>query len=258
MGRNKGKKRLPALFLLALLFLFPVLYMLFRSVYAVGDGISFLSYYEVLLGRPEYLVRFFRSLGMCLLIAAGQTLISCLAGTAFAKYRFIGDRFWFAVFVLFMILPIQVTLLPNYILLEMLGFLNSWKALIIPAVFSPFGTVWLTFVFRAVPDGSLDAARIDGANQLQLIRYIITPAAKPAVVTLFLLTFTESWNMVEQPMIFLEREQDYPLSVFLAAVSQGDIGIQSVCGLLCLVPVTFFFLYYREELTDGLKDVLWG
>ena len=238
MGRNKGKKRLPALFLLALLFLFPVLYMLFRSVYAVGDGISFLSYYEVLLGRPEYLVRFFRSLGMCLLIAAGQTLISCLAGTAFAKYRFIGDRFWFAVFVLFMILPIQVTLLPNYILLEMLGFLNSWKALIIPAVFSPFGTVWLTFVFRAVPDGSLDAARIDGANQLQLIRYIITPAAKPAVVTLFVLTFTESWNMVEQPMIFLEREQDYPLSVFLAAVSQGDIGIQSVCGLLCLVPVS--------------------
>ena len=106
--------------------------------------------------------------------------------------------------------------------------------------------------------GSLDAARIDGANQLQLIRYIITPAAKPAVVTLFVLTFTESWNMVEQPMIFLEREQDYPLSVFLAAVSQGDIGIQSVCGLLCLVPVTFFFLYYREELTDGLKDVLWG
>ena len=125
-------------------------------------------------------------------------------------------------------------------------------------MFSPFGTVWLTFVFRAVPDGSLDAARIDGANQLQLIRYIITPAAKPAVVTLFVLTFTESWNMVEQPMIFLEREQDYPLSVFLAAVSQGDIGIQSVCGLLCLVPVTFFFLYYREELTDGLKDVLWG
>ena len=125
--------------------------MLFRSVYAVGDGISFLSYYEVLLGRPEYLVRFFRSLGMCLLIAAGQTLISCLAGTAFAKYRFIGDRFWFAVFVLFMILPIQVTLLPNYILLEMLGFLNSWKALIIPAVFSPFGTVWLTFVPTHMP-----------------------------------------------------------------------------------------------------------
>lgn len=85
MDRNKGKKSLPALFLLALLFLFPVLYMLFRSVYAVGDGISFLSYYEVLLGRPEYLVRFFRSLGMCLLIAAGQTLISCLAGTAFAE-----------------------------------------------------------------------------------------------------------------------------------------------------------------------------
>lgn len=145
-----------------------------------------------------------------------------------------------------------------YFILEKLKLLNSWKALIIPAIFSPFGTVWLTFVFQAIPDSTLDAARMDGVNQLQMIRYIIVPNSKPAVITLFILVFTESWNMVEQPILFLEKETDYPLSVFLASLNQNAVGIQSVCGLLCLLPVTFFFLYYNTELTDGLKDILWS
>ncbi len=99
---------------------------------------------------------------------------------------------------------------------------------------------------------------MDGVNQLQMIRYIIVPNSKPAVITLFILVFTESWNMVEQPILFLEKETDYPLSVFLASLNQNAVGIQSVCGLLCLLPVTFFFLYYNTELTDGLKDILWS
>lgn len=64
--------------------------------------------------------------------------------------------------------------------------------------------------------------------------------------------------MVEQPIIFLEGELDYPLSVFLASVMENSMAVQSVCGLLCLIPVTFFFLYYHKELTDGLRDILWS
>lgn len=165
---------------------------------------------------------------------------SCMSGTTFAKYSFPLKKFWFILFALFMILPIQVTLLPNYILLEKLKLLNSWKALIIPAIFSPFGTVWLTFVFQAIPDSTLDAARMDGVNQLQMIRYIIVPNSKPAVITLFILVFTESWNMVEQPILFSKRNRLSPFC-FLASLNQNAVGIQSVCGLLCLLPVTFFF-----------------
>ena len=64
--------------------------------------------------------------------------------------------------------------------------------------------------------------------------------------------------MVEQPILFLEKETDYPLSVFLASLNQNAVGIQAGCGLRCLLPVTFFFLYYNTELTDGLKDILWS
>ena len=256
---KKKQKRILLLGILSLIFLYPVIYMLVCSVWEGGNtGGSFMGYYEVLLESPGYLVKFWRSLGMCLLISAGQTILSCMAGTAFAKYQLIGKRFWIVVMALFMILPVQVTLLPNYILMEKLGFLNSWKALVIPGIFSPFGTVWLTFIIQTIPDEWLEAARLDRANQFQIVRYIVIPGIKPAIVTLFVLTFVESWNMVEQPIIFLEGELDYPLSVFLAGFLDNSMAVQSVCGLLCLLPVTFFFLYYHEELTDGLRDVLWN
>lgn len=244
---KKRQKRVLFLGIISLVFLYPVIYMLICSVWeGKNAGVSMMGYYRVLLESPGYLVKFWRSLGMCLLIAGGQTILACMAGTAFAKYRFIGKKFWLAMMALFMILPVQVTLLPNYILMEKLGFLNSWKSLIIPGIFSPFGTVWLTFIFQSIPDEWLEAARLDRANQLQIVRYIVVPAAKPAVVTLFVLTFVESWNMVEQPIIFLEGELDYPLSVFLAGVMENSMTVQSVCGLLCLLPVTFFFLYYHK------------
>lgn len=226
--------------ILAAVFLYPVLYMIVCSVRAGGKaGISLMGYYQVFLESPGYLVKFWRSLGMCLLIAGGQTIVSCMAGAGFAKYSFTGKRFWLVMMAVFMILPVQVTLLPNYILMEKLGFLNSWKALILPGIFSPFGVVWLTFIFQAIPEEWLEAARLDSANQLQIVRYIMVPAAKPAVITLFVLTFVESWNMVEQPIIFLESPLEYPLSVFLAGVTENSIAVQSVCGLLCLLPVTF-------------------
>lgn len=259
MRKSKKQKRVLFLMILTFFFLFPVIYMVISSVYAGAQaGFSFMSYYVVFFESPGYLIKFWRSLLMCIVISVGQTIFSCMAGTAFAKYHFIGKKFFLAMMALFMILPIQVTLLPNYILLEKLGFLNSWKALIIPAIFSPFGVVWLTFIIQTLPNEWIEAARLDRANQLQIVRYIIIPEIKPALVTLFVLTFVESWNMVEQPIIFLEGPLDYPLSVFLAKITENSIGVQSVCGILCLIPVTFLFLYYRKELTDGLQDTLWS
>lgn len=259
MRKLKKQKRIVFFMILAFFFLFPVIYMVIGSVYAGAKaGLSFMSYYIVFFESPGYLVKFWRSFLMCIAIASGQTILSCMAGTAFAKYHVIGKKFFLVMMALFMILPVQVTLLPNYLLLEKLGFLNSWKALIIPAIFSPFGVIWLTFIIQSLPNEWIEAAKLDRANQLQIVRYIIVPEIKPAVVTLFVLTFVESWNMVEQPIIFLKGPQDYPLSVFLAGVTGNSIGVQSVCGILCLLPVTFLFLYYRKELTDGLQDMLWS
>ena len=177
MHKYKQYTRLFVFSIIAFIFLFPIIYLIVFSVFHSDTGFSLMNYYKVFLAKPDYLIKFWRSLAMCLMIAAGQTLFSCMSGTAFAKYSFPLKKFWFILFALFMILPIQVTLLPNYILLEKLKLLNSWKALIIPAIISPFGTIWLTFVVQAIPDSTLDAAKMVGVKQLQMSRYIIVPNA---------------------------------------------------------------------------------
>lgn len=131
------KKKLTFLFLLvlALLMLFPVFYMVKNSfIYESGSDFSLMAYYLILFSEPQYLLKFWKSLGMSLVIAFGQTLIGCMGGVAFAKYRFRGQKLWFGLMLLFMLLPVQVTLLPNYIVLDKLEFLNTYKALIIPGL----------------------------------------------------------------------------------------------------------------------------
>lgn len=163
-GQNRGKRKIFAVMaVLAALVLFPVVYMILAS-FRGETGISVLAYYDVFLAEPGYLVKFWRSLGLCLVIALGQTLVSCLGGMAFSKMPFPGWKPCFLIMALFMILPIQVTLLPNYILLEKMNLLNTWWALILPAVFSPFGTVWLAVIFRGLPSEWTDAAKLDGAG----------------------------------------------------------------------------------------------
>lgn len=258
------------LVVLVILVLIPVVYMILHSfadpedvirMYQgnprfLPDQISLMAYYRILFSEPGYLLKFWRSLGMCLLIAGGQTLVSCMAGMGFAKYKFTGQKYWLALMLFFMLLPIQVTLLPNYIVLEKLHFINTYKALIIPGIFAPFGVVFMTLIFRGMPSEWIEAACMDGAGKLKILSSILIPAGKTGVITLFVLSFVDSWNMVEQPMVFLGDETKYPLSVFLAGMN-ADVSLQFVCGVLSLIPVTLLFLYFHKELLEGIKEYVW-
>lgn len=249
------KKKLTFLFLLvvALLMLFPVFYMVKNSfIYENVPDFSLMAYYRILFSEPQYLLKFWKSLGMSLVIAFGQTLIGCMGGVAFAKYRFRGQKIWFGLMLLFMLLPVQVTLLPNYIVLDKLEFLNTYKALIIPGLFAPFGVIWMSLIFRTMPNDWLDAASLDGAGKLRTLFSVLMPAGKAGVVSLFVLSFVDSWNMVEQPMVFLQEERQYPLSVFLAGMSGNEFSLQYVCGILSMIPVSLLFLYFQEELMEGI------
>ncbi len=250
----KKKLTFAFLFLLALAMLFPVFYMVKNSfVYENVTEFSLMAYYRILFSEPQYLLKFWKSLGMCLVIAAGQTLVGCMGGVAFAKYRFIGQKIWFGLLLLFMLLPVQVTLLPNYIVLDKLQFLDTYKALIVPAIFSPFGVIWMTLIFRTMPSDWLDAANLDGAGKMRTLISVLIPAGKAGVASLFVLSFVDSWNMVEQPMVFLQEERQYPLSVFLAGMSGNGFSLQYVCGILSLIPVSLLFLYFQEELMEGIS-----
>lgn len=265
------------LFLLALsvVILFPVFYTVSNSfmgekeVLAVYGGVmeqntnirirffphqfSLEAYETVLLDTPEYLLKFWRSILMCVVIVTGQVLIGGMCGFAFAKYHFRGWKLFFILFITFLLLPVQVTLVPNYIMLSALNLIGTWWALLLPGVFSPFAVFFMTVLFQNIPTELVEAGKIDGADAMQILFRIMMPVAKPAIASLIVLAFVDNWNMVEQPIAFLENVWQYPLSVFLASVNEENFSLQFVCGILSLIPVTLLFLFFNEELSEGIS-----
>ena len=214
---------------------------------ALPQGFSLMGYYEVFFATPDYLAKFWVSLLLAVGAIAGQVAISCLGGFAFAFYDFPGKRLLYGRLCLFMLIPLQVTLLPNYILLDQLGTLNTYWALLLPLAFAPLGTFLLTQIFRSVPADILHAARLDGAGTLQVLARVLLPCGKGGVSTLVVLTLIESWNMVEQPLIYLQDVGSYPLSVFLASQYMENLPFQFVCSVLSLLPLALCFLYFGGD-----------
>ena len=214
---------------------------------ALPQGFSLMGYYEVFFATPDYLAKFWVSLLLAVGAILGQMVISCMGGFAFAFYDFPGKRLLYGLLCLFMLIPLQVTLLPNYLLLDQLGALNTYWALLLPLAFAPLGTFLLTQIFRSVPADILHAARLDGAGTLQVLARVLLPCGKGGVSTLVVLTLIESWNMVEQPLIYLQDVGSYPLSVFLASQYMENLPFQFVCSVLSLLPLALCFLYFGGD-----------
>ena len=269
MTRKKERALFGVLVVLGLLVLFPVLYTVCNSfmspeeveaVYGGGQAtfrlfphtFSLAAYYDVFLASPNYLFKFWTSLLLCAAITIGQVFVSIFGGLAFSKFHFPGGRVLFCLLLFFMLLPTQVTLLPNYLILDRLHLLNTWWALLLPAVFSPFGTFLMAIVFQNVPRVLIESAYLDGAGVWSVLFRVMAPAAKPGWVAVAVLTFVDAWNLVEQPMVFLSDPKQYPLSIFLATVSEQNFSLQFVCGILSLLPVSLLFLFWSEELSEGI------
>ena len=238
--------------LLVIISVAPFCYVLLCSFFPQENTFSVQSYYDVLLGQSQYLLRFWKSLLLCLAIVLGQLLVSVLAGYGFAKSKFRGRDALFYLLIVLMILPLQVTLVPNYLMLDSLKLLNTYAALILPLIFSPLGTFILRQSFRSISDGVLDAARIDGCGTPRLIFRMAVPMNWSGLVCVAMLFFLDAWNMVEQPIAYLKDFEQYPLSVALAYAPPADHAIQLVCCVLAMFPCLFLFLFFNKELVEGI------
>lgn len=220
----------------------------------IPRSFSLNGYLEVFLYTPAYLMKFWKSMLLSTVILTGQLVISCLGGYGFAKFSFRGKNVIFFFVIILMMMPLQVTLVPNYIVFERLGLIGSYASVILPGVFSTFGVFLLTQFFSSIPNSIIEAAKLDGANQIQILCKIIVPYAKSGVASLCILNFIDTWNMVEQPLIFLKDSTKYPLSVFLANVSRENLSISFVCGILAILPVLLLFLYLKDSLISGIEN----
>ena len=236
--------------LVAAVSLLPFCFLFLRSFW--DGGVTLQPYYDVFLSTSRYLDSFWRSLGLTCTVAAGQLVVSVPAGFCFAKRSFPGKRILAFLLVVLLVLPVQVTLVPNYLMLKNLGLLNTYAALILPALFAPLGTFLLGQSFRSIPNALLDAARLDGCGTIGLLWRIVMPTRKGTMACVAILAFLDAWNMVEQPLAYLRSFQEYPLSVGLAYAAPQGVAVQMVCCLLAALPPLFLFAFFSQDLVDGI------
>lgn len=238
--------------ILTLFCVLPYLYILSRSFLSVDGSVTLDYYYEVFLSETQYLRRFWKSLMLAAVIAVCQVIVSTLAGFGFAKCWFPGRNIIFFSLMVLMIMPLQVTLVPNYLMLEKMELLDTYYALALPAIFVPLGTFIMTQSFKSVSNDVIEAARLDGCGTLEVIYRIATPMNKSGLVCTMLLSFLDGWNMVEQPIVYLKDFVKYPISVGLASVPPDDPAVQLVCCILVALSPLFLFAYYNQELVEGI------
>lgn len=270
------KKILKYIFLTVItaIFLFPVVYMIacsFMSDSQISEMLDFANgeyknlnmipgmftleqFYQVFFRRPEYLLKFWNSVIIALPTVIGQVIVSALAAFAFAKLKFpFRDKLFF-VYIVLLILPLQVTLVPNYIILDNMNLLNNFLAIILPGTFSAFGICLLRQSIKYIPDTSIEAARIDGASYFKIFTRIILPQIKGGLITLTLLSFIDNWNVVEQPLIYFDDSSMYPLSITMSDISDSDYGIIFACGVMFMIPALIIYFYGHKDIDLSFSD----
>ncbi|WP_441878486.1 carbohydrate ABC transporter permease [Paenibacillus sp. 2TAB26] len=219
----------------------------------IPDWVSFGQYAEVLVHKPMFLHMFWNSVFLVVPIIVLQVIIASLAAYAFAKLRFWGRDKLFVVYLMTMLMPFQVTLVPNYIIADKLGLMNTASAIILPGIFSAFGVFMLRQFMMHIPYTYVEAAKIDGAGHATIFYQIIVPLVKPGIAALIVLLFVDNWNMVEQPLIFLEDTFKQPLSLYLSRISEGARGVAFAASVLYMTPMVLLFLYAESYFVEGVQ-----
>lgn len=224
----------------------------FISWKMIPDYPSFANYGKLLFETPHFFVLFWNSIKLVLCILAGQLLVAVPAAWGFAVYQGKVGRVLFALYVVLMLLPFQVTMLSSYLILNKLSLLNSHQAIILPAVFSTF-PVFLSYGgFRGIPPQLFEAARIDGAGELTIFMRLGLPLGKSGLLSAMVLGFLEYWNLMEQPMAFLEDKALWPLSLYLPEITWGQAGFAFCASVVTLVPAVFVFVLGQDYLEQGI------
>lgn len=187
------------------------------------------------------------------------TLLSCsLAAYAFARLRFPGRNLIFVLLLSTLMLPATVTIVPRFIVFEQLNWLNSFKPLIVPAFFgNAFNIFLLREFFRTIPNDLEDAARLDGASTLRIFATIVLPLSKPALVTVALFSFINSWNDFFNPLLYLSSEEKYTIAIgVINFTGSNRVGPQMhllmAASFLATVPVLIVFFIAQRQFVKGI------
>lgn len=218
----------------------------------IPDKVTLDQYKAVLITNSDYLMKFWNSVILTVPITVFQLAVAILTSYGFARYPGKIKSIIFFAYIILMIMPYQVTLVPNFLVADKFGILNTRAAIILPAVFSPFSIFLLTKVMKRIPLSYVEAAKLDGAGEIQILTKIYLPLCKSAIISVAMLVFIDYWNMVEQPLVLMNDQDYHPLSVFLSQINTGDIGLAFAVGTVYMVPTILMFLYGEDYLVEGI------
>ena len=213
------------------------------------------SHYTSLFTRLNLSKYFLNSLIISFGVTAFSLLFNSMAGYAFAKFRFKKKKSIFNFLLSSMIIPAQVTMLPVFLILKNLGLINTYWAIIVPAMASIFGIFLIRQYALSIPDSLIEAAKMDGATEFQIYMKVILPLCKPILVTLGLFTFMGTWNDFLWPLIVMTDSSMYTLPVALANLMSEhvqDTELMMAGSVVTILPVLIVFLALQKYYIKGI------
>lgn len=231
-----------------------------RSAFWIPLPPDFSSYIEIL-DRLPFIKYALNTLKISVLVTLGQMATCSLAGYAFAKIRFPGREKLFLAYIATLMIPGAVVMIPNFIVMRNLGWVDTHTALIIPAIGSAYGTFMMRQFFLSFPDELEDAAKLDGCSPPKFYWYILLPNAQPILATLGVMAFQGTWNDFQWPLIILNSESKRTLQIglsFLTSEYHTDWTILMAGSVLTILPIIVLFFiaqkYFVQSVTlTGLK-----
>ena len=278
LKRIKNYFKIILIALLAFLFLFPVLATVTNSFMSqteivqhysnlnadneepvrlslIPAKVTIYQYYIVLVEKFQYINMFWNSVKLSVTITVLHVIVSILSAYVFAKVDFKGRDKLFFLYIVVMMMPFQVTLLPNYIQARTFKILNTYWAIICPGVFAPFGVFLLRQFMKYIPDQMIEAITLESSRIRDIMTIAIIPNAKPGIIALLVLNFTENWNMVEQPLVLLDDYLKHPLSLALNSIIENSVDIAFAGSVIYMIPIIILYFCFEDYILQGLSNM---
>ena len=213
---------------------------------------TFQGFIETLFYEPEFYVVFWNSVKLTAFIVAGQMFVAVPAAWGFSRCHGRLASLLFYVYTILMLLPFQVTMLSNYLVIDAIGIKDTHAAVILPAVFSTFPVFLIYRSFLGVPEEVYEAFSLESSSRLRMFYHVGVPLAMPGIKAAALLGVIEYWNMVEQPLLFLKTPALWPFSLYIPGISYDNISYIFVCSLIVLLPMVLIIFGGKEAVSEGI------
>ena len=240
--------------------IFTVLALIFVLPVAATMGMSFLSegalslqgYSDLLFDCFAFYPMFWNSVLYAAAITAAQLIVIIPCAFGFSQAKFRGKGALFVFYIILMMMPLQVTILPNYIGLRDMGLIDHPLGIILPMIFSPFGVVVMHQYMKNIDNSVIEATRLETNSIFRVIFTGVIPQIRVCIFAVDLFVFADCWNMVEQPMLFLKDDGMKTLSVFIANAQNYTGEVLFPAAVIFLIPMLILYLFFNEDLEKGL------